>query len=111
MEIRDKKMPHGITQISMDFLKKNFQKIGEIVAVKITQDKELDLKTYVMGTIGVLITDGFAVGYGGEGPTGLRTTLRAFEMMIDKKPSEVGLKDGESYVWYTNKPSVKFEAK
>lgn len=111
MEIKDSKMPHGVTRISLDFIRKNHQKIGEILAVKITQDAELDLKTVIMGTIGTLITDGFAVGYGGEGPTGLRTILRALEMKVDKKPSEVGLKDGESYVWYPNKPSAKLCSK
>lgn len=108
MEIRDPKMPHGITQISIDFIKKNYQKIGKIIAVKITQDAELDLKVEVLGTADTLITDGFAVGYGGEGPTGLRTVLRVLEMKVDKRPSEVGLKDNESYVWYPNRPSTKF---
>lgn len=111
MEIRDPKMPHGITQISINFLKRNYKKIGEIVAVKIAQNVELDLKTYVVGTMGTLVTDGFAVGYSGEGPTGLRTALRAFEMKIDKKPNEIGLKDGEGYVWYVDKPSIKMSLK
>ena len=110
MEIRDHQMPHGVTKISIDFVRANHQKIGEIIAVKITQNKELDLKTYVIGTRGTIVTDGFTVGYGGEGPTGLQTVLRALEIKRDKEPSKVGLKDGESYVWYMDRPSVKMKA-
>ena len=99
-KLKDPKMPHGITQISTDFIRHNLCLLDEVRTVRITYDGELDLHTEVIDKFGDrLITDGFSVGYSGEGPTGLLRLLEDLGMDIDKRPSDVSLEVGMSFKW------------
>ena len=103
--IKDK-MPQGITRLSISFIEKTMAKMdlpGPFQVV-VKQDAELDQVTkfrFVKGEeIVELQTDGFSVGYYGEGPTGLKNLLKKFKM-VGPDPGRVRLKDGEEMRWHS----------
>jgi len=91
--IKDDQMPHGITEMSVEFVKKNLERLGRPQSVVITKVASLDWVTEIVGSRGEIVTDGFSTGYSGEGPTGLRTVLELLGIEPIPAPSEVALAD------------------
>ena len=77
--IRDPEMPHGTTDRSRDFLAKKLKgREKDVISTECihTPDAETWYTTSVTMKSGtVYVTDGFAIGYGGEGPRGLRDLI------------------------------------
>ena len=66
----------GITELSKKYVNEHLPEIGRILTVKIHVDENGDYITEIAGSEGTIIVDGFAWGYGGEGPHGLLWLLK-----------------------------------
>lgn len=90
---RDK--PHETTVRSKKYVTQHINKLGSVsqVSIYIEQDKAA-FNTWIHGTKGILITDGFSIGYAGEGPHGFEWLLKLLK--IDYDPSRIFgcIKDG-----------------
>lgn len=94
----------GLTSKSLEFVRgqmKAFEgREGKIVRVSITKNADAEWETKVAFENIILLTDGFSVGYGGEGPVGLRTVLEILDLLDKgKDPRDVHLEIGETYTW------------
>jgi len=74
-QIFDPRMPHGVTQMSLAFVRQNLEVIAPVSMIQFRRMEEEGARTYIYGRYGCLVTDGFEVGYGGEGPRGLQDIL------------------------------------
>lgn len=68
--------PSGVTEESRRYVEKHLPEIGDVLAVVCFQDKDRGCTTLMIGTRGNIWVDGFAWGYGGEGPRGLLWLLK-----------------------------------
>lgn len=98
-------MPSGITSGSLRFIK-NWEgllgpKLGKLLKVTIRAKQELEWETSLEYENAILITDGFSVGYWGEGPSGLKEVLTShgLALTLSIEPGSIHLKEGESYTW------------
>lgn len=99
------KMPQGITRLSTQFVRDWMAKLGLPwpFMVQVKQYEELHLVTSfyfkdAKDQQTILHTDGFSVGYGGEGPCGLKKLLDEFQM-VGSDPRTIKLHDGQDYKW------------
>ena len=80
--------PHETTEKSKKFVTQNILKLGSVtqVSMYVEQDKSV-FNTWIYGTKGILVTDGFSIGYNGEGPHGFEWLLKLLK--IDYDPSRI----------------------
>jgi hypothetical protein len=112
-------MPRGITQLSTKFIESKIEELhlGQPFAVEVNRGEERgqieqgDLITTLYfqdpddprNRI-LLQTDGFEVGYGGEGPCGLLALLTKTGMHIpdkDADPRRIQIESGSGHRWYS----------
>jgi len=88
-----KQPPTGVTEESKKFVEKHLKYVGKPSKVILKYDKHHEeFHTIICGTECAIDVDGFAWGYGGEGPHGLLWLLHKLGMTIHdiaKIPREV----------------------
>jgi hypothetical protein len=76
----------AVTRKSLIKFKKHRHKIGEVVRLKgycYIANCHKRVVVLIVGTTGTMRLDGFAWGYGGEGPRGLRVVLEELKVPED----------------------------
>ena len=97
------RMPQGITRLSLEFVsqcERQFH-LGRLLSVSIVYEADLEWVTTLEYDDAVLKTDGFSVGYGGEGPCGLKQLLQDHGAFVEDyaDPRNVHLVVGQSFRW------------
>lgn len=84
----------GITEISKKFVCSHLIKLGQIVRVDYSWNKDAcKYVTRIVGEQCIVVVHGFGIGYGGEGPRGLQWFLDMFGLKDESVPTEAWSSD------------------